>query len=137
VAELLAVLTSSPRRSSEYTVTIPVSPLTLEDLLATYSVAKIPVLDALLNTFLDRKYNRAVQLLQSGQIKEFYATNDETGSFGGAVINTSRTVVQDLPVNASNAWSVDNQQNLATSFREVPDADEDFRDTDGQTTTSE
>jgi hypothetical protein len=119
VADLISILSTTLQRSDEYTVEIPTAPLTLESILSPFVIPEVAALDSLLDAFLDRKYDRSVNLLKSAQITEFYSTNEETGSYSGAVISSSRTVIADLPKAPSAAHYVENQLNIATKFRTV------------------
>jgi hypothetical protein len=114
-ADLLSILTSNPRRADEYTTRVPTASLSLETILSTYTPAAVPEVDSLLDTFLERKYSRAVKLLQSGKIQEFFDTDEETGSFAGNLMSTSRDVVRDFPAQATTVEEVDNEVNLATT----------------------
>lgn len=111
-ADLLSIMTSSPRRTDEYTTDIPVAALDLETLLSTFSPGVVSEVDSLLDTFLERKYGRSVKLLQSGKIREFFATNEETGSHAGAMMSASRQVVRDMPAQATTDEEVDASVNL-------------------------
>lgn len=131
LADFLSILTSEPRRSDEYSTEIPEASMNLEDILASYSVGTVPAVDSLLGAFIERKYNRAVNLLRTGQVVEFFDTNEETGSYGGALIDASRVVDRDLPAAPTSAFAVDQRMNLAVASEEVADADKDFGDTEG------
>jgi hypothetical protein len=130
LAELLSIMTDSPRRSDEYSTTPLTASLNLEDILADFSVTAVEAFDNLLNTFIERKYTRAVSLLQSAQIAGFYSSDEETGSFGGAVMSSSRAVSRDLPDVPSGDFEVDDTVNLAVGSTEHLDADFYFDDTE-------
>jgi hypothetical protein len=128
LADLLSILTDSPARSDEYTATIPTAPDNLERILREYTVSVVPAVDRIIESFQERKYDRAVLLLQSGRLPEFYVTTSETGSFGGAVLAASRSVSQDLPTEASLASAVDKEQNVSVSDLDSADANLTFSD---------
>jgi hypothetical protein len=131
LADFLSILTASPRRSDEYVTEIPVSSMNLEDILSGFTVDIVPAMNSLIGAFVERKYNRAVDLLRTGQIVDFFNTNEETGSYGGALIDACRTVDGDLPASPTNAFAVDQTMNTAVASREGPDAEKDFGDTEG------
>ncbi len=129
LADYLSILTSSPRRSGEYTVTIPTASLNLEDILLAYTANVVSALDRVIESFQDRRYERATSLLLSGDLDGFFDTTEETGSFSGAVLAASRSVVNDLPDNPSEQVAAERILNLATQSIDVPDAEIDFDDT--------
>lgn len=114
-ADLLSIMTSEPRRADEYTTSVPTSTLDLETILSIFVPDPVPEVDSLLDTFLDRKYGRAVRLLQSGKIQEFFGTNEETGSHAGNLMSTTRQVVRDLPAQPTTSEEVDASVNLAAT----------------------
>jgi hypothetical protein len=128
-ADLVAALTSTPLRTDEYTAVIVPSAEPLADALADFAARSEPAVDSLLDAFSERKYDRAIDLLKRGDFAEFYQTDDETGSFSGAVLSSSRKVVLDLPSESGAQRDVDNALNLASGSAVVPDADEEFDDT--------
>ena len=130
LGDLLSIMTSSPRRGDEYTAAIPTAPLNLETLLLSYLVAPVVEVDRLIESFEERRYNRAIRLLTTGKIDEFYETTEETGSFGGAILNASKSVDADLPASPTAAFAVDQEINLAVSQEFSPDADQSFEDTE-------
>ena len=109
---------------------VPTAALDLESMLAAFTPSSVSEVDSLLDTFLERKYSRAVKLLQSGKIREFFATNEETGSYAGALMNTSRQVVRDLPAQATTDEEVDASVNLAASSSFGTDAEFNLEDTE-------
>lgn len=132
VSDLLSILTSTLLRSDEYSATVTINPNNLSDLLDTYGAAAIEVVDNILEAFSDRKYDRAATLLRACKFVDFYGTNEETGSFSGAVMNASRLVVKDLPNVSNTRHDFLAQRDIATSTLESTDAEEDFSDTDDQ-----
>jgi hypothetical protein len=129
-ADLLSILTSDPRRPGEYTANVPTAPLNLETILTAFTPPPVAAVDSLLDSFLERKYARAVGLLQSGKIRDFFATNEETGSYAGAVMNTSRQVVRDLPALPTTDEEVDADVNLAATSSVGTDAEFNLEDTE-------
>lgn len=132
VADLLSILTSDLLRTDEYTTTVTPNPDNLSDLLASYEVSAVPQVDNLIEAFLDRKYDRAVSLLRGGSLIDFYSTTDETASFSGAVMKSSRDVVKDLPGVSRTRFDFLNQRDLARSQSGQPDAEEDFSDVESE-----
>jgi hypothetical protein len=130
VVDLYSILTSSPRRSDEYTVDVPVVSLNLEDILVRYVAAQVPAVDRAIDSFGERQYDRAVDLLRRGKLKEFYDTNQETGSYAGNMMVASRKALADLPEKPTQQVDVEREANLAVSAWEVPDADFEFDDVD-------
>jgi hypothetical protein len=64
---------------------------------------------------------------------DLYKTNDETGSYGGAVMSASRTVTKDLPRADRTLDEVyDGSGGVSTNVVETFDADEDFSDIEDQ-----
>lgn len=131
VVDLLAILSDTFSRGAEYTAVITANPNNLNSLLSSYAASPVEAVNDLLDSFLDRKYERAASLLRSGKFTEFYGTNDETGSYSGAVVNASRTVVRDLPRVSRTRFDFLNQRDLARSTQTLTDADKDFSDTEG------
>lgn len=134
VAELLSLLTTSTNRDDEYDIDVPVAADNLEAILEAYSpIGRVDAVDALIDAFLDRKYDRSSDLLQQGRMLELYRTNDETGSYGGAVIASARTVSKDLPRPHRTLDEVyDGSGGVSTNVVETFDADEDFSDIEDQ-----
>jgi hypothetical protein len=122
-ADLLSILTSQPRRSDEYSTDVPTAPLDLESILQEFNPPQVGEIDSLVDTFLDRKYERSARLLQSGKIQEFFGTNEETGSFAGAVLQGSRKVVQDLPALPVTDEEVDSEVNVSYGSADSIDAE--------------
>lgn len=132
VAELLALLTSSPRRSDEYAASIPTATLNLEDIIADFDMASVQALDSIINAFLERKFDRAVDLLRSGKLEEFFDTDDETGSYSGAMISASRDVVRDLPDETTMQSRLEADMGTAEAEIDDLDAEIDFSDSDDE-----
>jgi len=129
-ADLLSILTSSPRRGDEYTADVPTASLDLEGLLLPFLPRQVSEVDSVIDSFLERKYTRAVKLLQTGRIQEFFGTDEETGSFSGAMMQTSRQVVRDLPTQPSTDEEVDAEVNLAVSTTEEVDSEYNLDDSE-------
>ncbi len=132
VADLLSLLTDSPRRSDEYEASVPSSFLNLEAILEEFDAAPIIALDSIMDALLERKFDRAVDLLRSGDFEGFYGTNDETGSYAGALISASRNVVSDLPNENTLQYRLDREINTATAELDDLDPEIDFSDTEDE-----
>lgn len=131
LGDLLALMTDEPERVDEHGVDPAPATLNLTDILVGYLPAAVDALDDLIAAFLDRKYNRAVDLMLGGDLNGFYNSDSETGSYSGAVLSAARTALRDLPPKASDQQSVDAEVNIATGSFEETDADYDFSDTEG------
>jgi hypothetical protein len=132
VADLLSIVTSAFLRSGEYVTKVTVNPNNLGSILGSYSATSVGAVDNVVEALLDRKYDRAAGLLQSGKLEEFYSTTEETGSFSGAVTNASKSVIKDLPRQSRTRFDVLNQGGLATATQTLTDSDKDFSDTNNQ-----
>lgn len=128
--DLLSILTDSPKRQDEWQQVFEPAAITLLEEVQTFLTPPIRAVDSAVASFRERKYDRAVDLLIRGQLEEFYDTNEETGSYGGAMIAASREAVRDLPVAPSSQPDVENSINLATGTVDGPDPEEDFDDYD-------
>jgi hypothetical protein len=132
VSDLLTILTSRLLREDEYTAVVKEDPNNLEDTLSSYSAVVVEEVDSLLATLVDRKYDRAAALLSSGRFSDFYATDSETGSYGGAVMSASRKVVKDLPEVSRTREDFLKQRDLAKASQTLTDAETDFSDTEDE-----
>ena len=129
LADLLSILTDLRLRSSEYRTSVPTSSLPLRPVLVSYEAARVEAVDSILEAFLERKYDRAVDLLRSGNVSDFYSTNDETGSYAGNMMFQARAVNNDLPSSTSTKSDVEDSLHLATRSRTVKDSNVDFEET--------
>ena len=130
LAEILSVLTQAPRRSAEHQATIPVTD-DLESTLAAYAAPVSTNVDNLVRGLQDHKYDRAAELLSSGQFAELFETTHETASFAGAVMKAMQTVVTDLPREPVGQGAV--EEGLTdVQIHPDPDADFDFSDTEDE-----
>ncbi len=132
VADLLSILSTDLKRQDEYDASVPEAPTTLADILAEYSAPEVPALDNILDTLKERKYERAAALLQQARITEFYDTDDETASYGGALMSTSRAVVNDLPRPSRTRRDFLDQRDIANESLTTTDAGFDFSDTEDE-----
>lgn len=132
VSDLLSILTADLLRESEYTTSVPTNPNNLSDLLVSYEAPSVEEVNHLIEAFQDRKYERALALLREGRFTEFYATTDETASFGGAVMDASRLVVKDLPQVSRTRFDFLNRRDIAVAKQTLTNAEEDFSDTENQ-----
>jgi hypothetical protein len=134
VSDLLSLLTTNTTRDDEHNASIPTAADNLDAILAAYGpIAAVDAVSALVMAFLDRKYDRAADLLRGGRMLDLFRTNDETGSYGGAVMSASRTVTKDLPRSDRTLDEVyDGSGGITTNVVETYDADEDFSDIEDQ-----
>lgn len=130
LADLLSMLTDSPKRSSEYSAVIPTASLSVDAAISSYTSAKSEPVERLIEAFRDRKYERASSLLSSGRFSEFFATDEETGSFGGAVMAAARTTAQDLPEVPIISDTVAQSFTTAVQSRSLSDSDTSFDEYD-------
>jgi len=133
VASLLSILSNQYLRGDEYTTNVTSVTTNLRAILLGYSAVAVSEVDDLLEALLDRKYDRAADLLRAGKFTQFFDTVDETASYSGMVLNTSRKVVRDLPSVSRTRYDFVNQRDLAVGARSLPDANEDFSDVEGET----
>lgn len=128
LADLLSVLTQSPLRTSEYTATIPVASLALEETLTPYSASRIRALDALMDSLNEHRFDRALQLLVTGDIEEFLNTTAETASFGGQLLDSARVSKNDLPTQSALLGRVEEEETFLTNLVISVDPDQNFDD---------
>lgn len=129
VADLISILSTNLRREDEYDADIPSSADTLAAILENYNpVPRVRAVDDLVDTFLERKYDRSAALLQQGRMIELYETTDESGSYGGKVLADSRKVIRDLPQPSRTSDDLLNQRDIAVGTLTSYDPDEDFTD---------
>lgn len=131
IADLLAVLTSSPPLEGEYTATIPTLVPTMESATSTYDAPQVKALDALLDSLNEHGFDRALSLLLTGKLEDFFNTTAATASFAGAMLEASRTVAADVPTMSTVQSDVEEATTVSDTFRAVPSADVDFSDTEG------
>jgi len=135
--DLLSILTEDLARLDEYSVSQRVAPDTLLSILQSYSASTSQPLTALVKMFSERRYDRAVDLLLRGKFSEFFSTTEETGSYGGAMMQSSRSSLNDLPRSPTTQFSVERPMNSANRVVETVDAEEDFSDTEDYEITDE
>lgn len=135
--DLLSILTEDLSRADEYSVSQRVGPDTLLGILQSYSAPADASLTALVKMFTERRYDRAVDLLLRGKLSEFFSTTEETGSYGGAMLKSSKTSLNDLPRSPTTQFSVERAMNSASRVVETVDAEEDFSDTEDYTLVDE
>jgi hypothetical protein len=121
LADLLSLLTSSPRRSDEYSTSVPTASLNLETILNAFSAAEVPALKALADDMRGRKYERAVDLLLRGDVDSFFNGDKEDASYSGAMAKATRTALQDLPDVFSDEESVAAEANEPVEDFENPE----------------
>jgi hypothetical protein len=131
-ALLLSIISEEIKREDEYTTSVPTASLTVTGSLNPYVVSSIDPVDKMIDAFLDRRYERAVDLLLSGYLRDFFSTNEETGSYSGSILHYSRIVSGDLPGVPSEGAIVRDEIDSASGFNYTTDPDLDFSDTDGQ-----
>lgn len=131
VMDLLSILTEDLSRSDEYSVPQRVGPDTLLDIIQSYTAPASSPLTALIRMFSERRYDRAADLLLRGKIADFFATTEESGSYGGAMMESSRASLNDLPRTPTTQFNLERPMNSANRIVETRDAEEDFADTDG------
>jgi hypothetical protein len=135
--DLLSILTDTLHRTDEYALEQRVGPDNLLDILRSYSATPSVALTSLVKMFTERRYDRAADLLLQGRMSEFFATTEESGSYGGSLMQSSRTALGDLPRTPTTQFSAEREMNSATRVVETLDAEEDFSDTDDFTVSDE
>jgi hypothetical protein len=131
LADLLGVLTDTPRRDDEYSASIPEFEKNIEGSISSYTAPAVPALDTLLDALRDHQFDRALSLLISGQLEEFFSTTALTASFSGALLQATQDVARDVPSNTVLQEDVEDEINTADAFEPDVDADVDFSDTEG------
>jgi hypothetical protein len=116
VAHLVSVLTSNPRLATIYSANIPEQVPTLEESIQAYDAPRVPALDSLLDSLNEYRFDRALALLLTGKLAEFFGTTAETASFSGALLAAAKAVVQDLPPPSPLQGRVEDSTNTATSI---------------------
>lgn len=129
LADLLSILVEEANRGDEYTQTIPTASTTLETILNGYSYEPVPAVDSLVEGLQERKYDRAADLLLSGNLEEFFSATSETASYAGYLTTSAKEAVKDLPNPQKAEGLADLDTQLPISYTEDLDADEDFTDT--------
>lgn len=98
LADLLAVLTSTPRRAAEYASThLPVLSANIEASIKDFTATRVPALDSLLDSLDQFRFDRALSLLITGDLSAFFGTTPDSASFAGAMLEASSTARGDLP----------------------------------------
>ncbi len=132
LAELHSMLTSSIRRSTEITTNIPNAALNAEDILASFSAPQSASLNALIAVLQEKGYDRAVELLDVGQLDEFFSVSLAESSFAGNFVSKARASVFDLPVQSQSTSRVTELVTTADTEVVLTDPDTDFSDTVGE-----
>jgi hypothetical protein len=128
IAHLLSILSTSYLRTGEYSTVIPTAAGTLDSVLSGYRADKVEAVDYLLESFIDRKYDRATDLLITGDLSSFFDTNYETGSYSGYLMLAARDANSDLPESVTANVDSLRSVNVASNIVEVPDAEYNFSD---------
>jgi hypothetical protein len=128
LSELLSMLTSI-RTRDDYSANVPDLSLNVDSVTSGYSFNRVDALDRLLDGLEDKHYDRAVALLTSGKITEFFETDVETASYSGAVFSSARAVVNDMPNQPTDERGVIQRVSSGAQFGTSPDADKEFYDT--------
>jgi hypothetical protein len=101
----------------------------LQAILASYQVDVVPQVDTLIDSFLSRGSDRAVDTLLQGQFTEFFGYNSEEVSYLGNTLERMRDVSRlDLPVRRKARKEVIDQEQSLGEFEE-PDFEFDQSDT--------
>jgi hypothetical protein len=133
VAHLVAVLAENPISESQYTATIPDVALHVDSSITPYDAPRVPALDALLDSLNEHGFDRALALMITGRIRDFFDTTAATASFAGALLEAARAVAGDVPDTSTLQSDVEEEINNADGFQTVPDSAVDFSDTEGET----
>ena len=126
ISGLLSILTSTPRKADEYSTVVPTAALNVEDTIKDYEAPRVAAFDSLVDSLNDHKFDRALSLLLQGLLADFFATDHQTATFAGALMQAMQTVNTDMPANSTLQGPVESALNEATSFYEGVDGEEDF-----------
>lgn len=103
----------------------------LQRVFLAYSVAKISLVDSMLDMLLEKGMRRGHDLLLLGQFVNFFAVNRDTSSYSGNMMEKMRKVVQnDVPVSRGVDGGQGESQ-LTGSFTDI-DYSKDFSDGDDE-----
>jgi hypothetical protein len=130
-ADLLSILTATPRSPGAYTTVVPTAPDNLEAILSNYLVPPIDSVNSYIDSLHELKYNRAADLLTHADIKGFFNTTEKTASYAGAILSASQAVLNDLPNPPSTQSGVQDRSTLAATVAQVDDPTTDFSDSEG------
>ena len=120
--DLLQSLTSEVVRFGEHGVQPDGGPNVL-DATSRYSPAKDDALDVLLNTLDEFGFDRALRLLVTGDLVNFFSTTYETASYAGAVMAAARTVRNDLPSQSQTLGAVRGEESNLVAVEYTADSD--------------
>jgi hypothetical protein len=100
---------------------------TIEAILASYTVAQQPPVDALIRSYTEKGADRAVDLLLAGSFQTFFGLDPSSTSYGGALQVAARAVaMSDLPVKKLNRTNT--QTSRLTVSTTDPDPEYNFDD---------
>jgi len=112
--DLLCILVATAGRTPEHGVTIPPG-TTLEGILAAYEAPEIPAVTQAIQGVSQAGYDRAADLMSDGDMTGLYNTDQETASYGGAVMSTLRDSAKDLPDRPVRTNDVADRSNTSSS----------------------
>ena len=72
LADLLSMLTNAIRRGDEITTTVPQASLNFESVIQAFSAPDNLALDSLIDLLQEKGYDRALDLLESGDLSSFF-----------------------------------------------------------------
>lgn len=131
LGDLLRSLTRDFRRVSEFpSINLNESAFNVESAVSSYTAPRVQPLDTLLTALVEYGFDRAVALLLSGSLQEFFDTTASTATFAGNFLDATRTVAADIPDAGVLSVSVEDRMSSATSVDPDVDAEEDFSDAD-------
>jgi hypothetical protein len=131
LAHLLSVMTSSPRRSSEYPTSIPTADSNIEDSLGAYDAPAVDSVNRMIDGFQQRNYGRAVDLLVDGDVEGFFSTDEETASYGGAFMKASREALGTFDPVPNTFIGVGESVDVPLQEYEGEDIEEEIEEDDG------
>lgn len=101
-----SLLSSSFKRTAEHGLSPSSSTLYLRNLLLLFAADDEPTLSDVLNALQEVGYGRAVDLLSSARVREFYALNHLRASYAGQLLDASSQVNRALPAESASAADV-------------------------------
>jgi hypothetical protein len=78
----------------------------LKTILSSHTAPVSDVVDNIIDGLVERRADRASDLLLDGDVSGFFNTDDETASYAGNVMSKSREALGDLPNAPTDYWSV-------------------------------
>lgn len=133
---LLTCMVETAQRSDEHGYS-PTGDLHFDTTLAAYEATPSEAVDNILDALDEKHYDRATDLLLDGKFADFFEVSQETASYGGSVIDATKTVAKDLPELDSTMESISGVANSRTQVYEgssTPNAPIEYPNAEVETT---